>query len=158
MPLPNENHGNAVLVASVDTLLVAHRAAGHRAFGPRANAAIIEASKVFSKNLMRKYGIPTAKYETFSSYEKALDEIQHAFKRSALFFESAHRRQKHSFHCAFRHIGGIFSLRAERAHAARVKPRVAVMSALVVLARRPRHGRFTAVRHTHRKARNVFVV
>lgn len=50
--------------------------AGHRAFGPRANAAIIEASKVFSKNLMRKYGIPTAKYETFSSYEKALEYVQ----------------------------------------------------------------------------------
>ncbi len=45
--------------------------AGHRAFGPRANAAIIEASKVFSKNLMHKYGIPTARYETFSDYEKA---------------------------------------------------------------------------------------
>ena len=36
------------------------------AFGPRANAAIIESSKVFSKNLMKKYGIPTADYEVFS--------------------------------------------------------------------------------------------
>ncbi|MCR5682640.1 MAG: phosphoribosylamine--glycine ligase [Clostridiales bacterium] len=36
-------------------------------FGPRANAAIIEGSKVFSKNLMKKYGIPTAKYEVFDS-------------------------------------------------------------------------------------------
>ncbi|MBQ8428674.1 MAG: phosphoribosylamine--glycine ligase [Clostridia bacterium] len=44
---------------------------GHRAFGPRKNAAIIEASKAFSKELMRKYNIPTAKYETFSDYEKA---------------------------------------------------------------------------------------
>ncbi|MBQ8406188.1 MAG: phosphoribosylamine--glycine ligase, partial [Clostridia bacterium] len=44
---------------------------GHRAFGPRKNAAIIEASKAFSKELMKKYGISTAKYETFSDYEKA---------------------------------------------------------------------------------------
>ncbi len=41
-------------------------------FGPRANAAIIEGSKVFSKNLMKKYGIPTAEYETFDNMEKAL--------------------------------------------------------------------------------------
>ncbi len=46
-------------------------ARGHRVFGPRKNAAIIEASKAFSKELMKKYGIPTAKYETFSDYEKA---------------------------------------------------------------------------------------
>ena len=44
---------------------------GHRAFGPRKNAAIIEASKAFSKELMKKYDIPTAKYETFSDYEEA---------------------------------------------------------------------------------------
>ena len=44
---------------------------GRRAFGPKANAAVIEASKVFSKDLMNKYGIPTAKYATFSDYEKA---------------------------------------------------------------------------------------
>ena len=44
---------------------------GHRVFGPRKNAAIIEASKAFSKALMKKYNIPTAKYETFSDYECA---------------------------------------------------------------------------------------
>ncbi len=44
---------------------------GHRAFGPRKNAAIIEASKAFSKELMKKYNIPTAAYETFSDYESA---------------------------------------------------------------------------------------
>ncbi len=44
---------------------------GHRAFGPRKDAAIIEASKAFSKELMKKYNIPTAGYETFSDYEKA---------------------------------------------------------------------------------------
>ena len=44
---------------------------GHRAFGPRKNAAIIEASKAFSKELMKKYNIPTAKYETFSDYQEA---------------------------------------------------------------------------------------
>lgn len=41
-------------------------------FGPRANAAIIEGSKVFSKNLMKKYHIPTAEYEVFSDMDKAL--------------------------------------------------------------------------------------
>ena len=41
-------------------------------FGPRANAAIIEGSKVFSKNLMKKYGIPTAAYEVFSDMQEAL--------------------------------------------------------------------------------------
>ncbi|MCL2061824.1 MAG: phosphoribosylamine--glycine ligase [Firmicutes bacterium] len=46
-------------------------AAGLRAFGPTAAAAEIEASKVFSKNLMKKYGIPTAAYETFSSFKEA---------------------------------------------------------------------------------------
>ena len=44
---------------------------GHKAFGPNKAAAIIEASKAFSKELMKKYNIPTAKYETFSDYEKA---------------------------------------------------------------------------------------
>ncbi|MCJ7856937.1 phosphoribosylamine--glycine ligase [Lachnospiraceae bacterium NSJ-143] len=44
---------------------------GLRVFGPRKNAAIIEGSKAFSKDLMKKYGIPTAKYETFEDYEKA---------------------------------------------------------------------------------------
>ena len=41
-------------------------------FGPRANAAIIEGSKVFSKNLMKKYGIPTASYESFDDMNAAL--------------------------------------------------------------------------------------
>ena len=47
-----------------------------RAFGPRAEAAIIESSKVFSKNLMKKYNIPTAKYEVFSEPEKAMAYIE----------------------------------------------------------------------------------
>ncbi len=47
-------------------------------FGPRANAAIIEGSKVFSKNLMKKYGIPTAKYEVFGNPEEALEYLDTA--------------------------------------------------------------------------------
>lgn len=47
-------------------------------FGPRANAAIIEGSKVFSKNLMKKYSIPTASYETFNDIEKALAYLENA--------------------------------------------------------------------------------
>ena len=44
----------------------AFQAAGLRVFGPRKNAALIESSKAFSKGLMKKYGIPTAAYETFT--------------------------------------------------------------------------------------------
>ena len=47
-------------------------------FGPEAKAAIIEGSKVFSKNLMKKYGIPTAAYEVFTSMEEALKYIETA--------------------------------------------------------------------------------
>ena len=47
-------------------------------FGPRKNAAIIEGSKVFAKNLMKKYSIPTAAYEVFSDAEKALEYIKTA--------------------------------------------------------------------------------
>lgn len=50
--------------------------AGIPAFGPSAAAARIEASKVFSKNLMKKYGIPTAEYEVFDEPAKALDYIR----------------------------------------------------------------------------------
>ncbi len=50
--------------------------AGIRAFGPRANAAIIEGSKAFSKDLMKKYNIPTAAYETFDDAEKALEYLR----------------------------------------------------------------------------------
>ena len=46
------------------------------AFGPKGNAAIIEGSKVFSKNLMKKYNIPTAAYETFDDAEKALEYVR----------------------------------------------------------------------------------
>ena len=47
-------------------------------FGPEAKAAIIEGSKVFSKDLMKKYGIPTAKYETFDDMSKALAYLEDA--------------------------------------------------------------------------------
>ena len=47
-------------------------------FGPRQNAAIIESSKAFSKNLMKKYGIPTAKYEIFTEVDKALSYLDTA--------------------------------------------------------------------------------
>lgn len=49
---------------------------GIRAFGPRANAAIIESSKVFSKNLMKKYSISTAGYEVFENSKDALSYIK----------------------------------------------------------------------------------
>ena len=52
--------------------------AGLRAFGPRKNAAILEGSKAFSKDLMKKYGIPTASYETFDSAEDALKYLETA--------------------------------------------------------------------------------
>ncbi len=51
---------------------------GLRVFGPRKNAAIIEGSKAFSKELMKKYNIPTAAYETFDDYEKAVAYLEQA--------------------------------------------------------------------------------
>lgn len=50
--------------------------AGLRAFGPRKNAAILEGSKAFSKDLMRKYGIPTAGYETFDDPKEAIAYLE----------------------------------------------------------------------------------
>ena len=67
------------VVAPDDPLVLgcadALEAAGVPCFGPHANAAIIEGSKVFSKNLMKKYNIPTAEYEIFTSAEEALGYI-----------------------------------------------------------------------------------
>ena len=66
-----ENKIDYAVVAPDDPLVLgavdALEEKGIPCFGPRANAAIIEGSKVFSKNLMKKYGIPTARYEVFSS-------------------------------------------------------------------------------------------
>lgn len=53
-------------------------AAGLRVFGPRKNAAILEGSKAFSKDLMKKYHIPTAAYENFDDPEKALAYLENA--------------------------------------------------------------------------------
>ena len=63
------------LVLGLVDALEAH---GIPCFGPRADAAIIEGSKVFSKNLMKKYGIPTAKYEVFTDMASALDYLDTA--------------------------------------------------------------------------------
>ncbi|MCH5261729.1 MAG: phosphoribosylamine--glycine ligase [Lachnospiraceae bacterium] len=52
-------------------------AAGLRVFGPRKNAAVLEGSKAFSKDLMKKYNIPTAAYENFDDPEKALAYLEH---------------------------------------------------------------------------------
>lgn len=54
----------------------AFEAANLRIFGPKKNAAIIEGSKSFSKSLMKKYNIPTAKYEIFDNYDKALEYLK----------------------------------------------------------------------------------
>ena len=53
-------------------------AEGLRVFGPRKNAAILEGSKAFSKNLMKKYHIPTAAYETFTDPKKAMEYLKAA--------------------------------------------------------------------------------
>ncbi|MGN0649048.1 MAG: phosphoribosylamine--glycine ligase [Oscillospiraceae bacterium] len=69
-----------VFVAPDDPLVLGMvdrlNAEGFKTFGPRANAAILEGSKVFSKALMKKYGIPTAGYETFTDAEKAIAYIK----------------------------------------------------------------------------------
>ena len=59
-----------------DGMVDAMEAAGIRAFGPNAKAAIIEASKVVSKNMMKKYGIPTAKYEVFTDPAQAIAYVK----------------------------------------------------------------------------------
>ena len=63
-----------LVLGCVDAL----EAKGIPCFGPRANAAIIEGSKVFSKNLMKKYGIPTAAYEVFDDMDAALKYLESA--------------------------------------------------------------------------------
>ena len=62
----------------VGGIVDAFEAAGLRVFGPRKNASILEGSKAFSKDLMKKYNIPTAGYETFNSPEAALEYLKTA--------------------------------------------------------------------------------
>ena len=62
----------------VGGIVDAFEAAGLKVFGPRANAAILEGSKAFSKDLMKKYDIPTAAYETFDDPQAAIDYLQTA--------------------------------------------------------------------------------
>ena len=77
-----ENKIDYAVVAPDDPLVLgcvdALNEKGIPCFGPEAKAAIIEGSKVFSKNLMKKYGIPTAAYEVFNDMEKALQYLETA--------------------------------------------------------------------------------
>ncbi len=77
-----ENAIDYAVVAPDDPLVLgcvdALEEKGIPCFGPRANAAIIEGSKVFSKNLMKKYGIPTAAYEVFDNMDAALAYLETA--------------------------------------------------------------------------------
>ncbi|MBE6624052.1 MAG: phosphoribosylamine--glycine ligase [Ruminococcaceae bacterium] len=77
-----ENQIDYAVVAPDDPLVLgcvdALNEIGVPCFGPSKAAAIIEGSKVFSKNLMKKYGIPTASYDVFSDAEKALEFIKSA--------------------------------------------------------------------------------
>ncbi len=63
-----------LVLGCVDAL----EAKGIPCFGPRANAAILEGSKVFAKDMMKRYGIPTAKYAVFSDCDKALAYLETA--------------------------------------------------------------------------------
>ena len=78
--LAKEKAVDLVFVAPDDPLAAgmvdAMEEAGFKAFGPRANAAIIESSKVFSKDLMKKYNIPTAGYEVFDDPDKVLEYVE----------------------------------------------------------------------------------
>ncbi len=75
-----ENKIDFAIVAPDDPLVLGAvdelEKAGIKCFGPNKNAAIIEGSKVFAKNLMKKYNIPTAKYCTFSDSKKALEYLE----------------------------------------------------------------------------------
>ena len=62
----------------VGGIVDAFEAEGLRVFGPRKNAAILEGSKAFSKDLMKKYDIPTAAYENFDDPQKALEYLETA--------------------------------------------------------------------------------
>ena len=77
-----ENAVDFAVVAPDDPLVLgavdALEAAGVPCFGPEKKAAIIEGSKVFSKNLMKKYGIPTAQYEVFTDPAAALAYLENA--------------------------------------------------------------------------------
>ena len=77
-----ENAVDYAVVAPDDPLVLgcvdALNEKGIPCFGPKANAAIIEGSKVFSKNLMKKYGIPTAEYEVFEDMAAALNYLETA--------------------------------------------------------------------------------
>lgn len=78
--LAKELSVDMVVVAPDDPLVLgmvdALNAEGIKAFGPNKSAAIIEGSKIFSKNLMKKYNIPTAKYEVFSKSDEAISYIE----------------------------------------------------------------------------------
>lgn len=78
--LAKEIKADLVVVAPDDPLVAgmvdALNEAGFKTFGPRANAAIIEGSKVFSKELMQKYNIPTAEYKVFDNVEEAIEYIK----------------------------------------------------------------------------------
>lgn len=75
-----ENKIDYAVVAPDDPLVLgcvdALEEKGIPCFGPRKNAAVIEGSKVFSKNLMKKYGIPTAQYEVFTDADEALKYVE----------------------------------------------------------------------------------
>jgi len=75
-----DNDINLTVVAPDDPLVLgmvdALEAKGFKAFGPRKNAAEIEGSKAFSKDLMKKYNIPTAKYETFDNSGDAIAYVR----------------------------------------------------------------------------------
>ena len=77
-----ENAVDYAVVAPDDPLVLgcvdALEEKGIPCFGPRANAAIIEGSKAFAKDLMKKYGIPTASYEIFTELDKALEYLETA--------------------------------------------------------------------------------
>lgn len=78
--LAKEIKPDMVVVAPDDPLVMgmvdALQAEGFMTFGPKANAAIIEGSKVFSKELMKKYNIPTAFYEVFTESDKAIEYLK----------------------------------------------------------------------------------
>lgn len=75
-----EKHIDFAVVAPDDPLVLGCadrlREVGIPCFGPGANAAVIEGSKVFAKDLMKKYGIPTAAYETFDDMDRALAYLE----------------------------------------------------------------------------------
>ena len=113
-------------------------AEGLRVFGPRKNAAILEGSKAFSKDLMKKYDIPTAAYENFDDPQKALEYLETADMPIVLKADGLALGKGvliNIFFTKFVHFIRIERARRKCSHTAGIESLVSIHGALVILGR-----------------------